>query len=116
MAMPVGLQVEGKKVLLTFTARMDKELAEDLSSYAVRACMIRWTHDYGTGEFKVESPNEKGWSTFSVASAKLLPDGKRVELEIPDLQPVHMMELKLDLETADGEAVITQINNTVHLN
>ena len=52
---------------------------------------------------------------MKVKSAKLLPDGKSVFVEIENLQPVHMMEIKLDLETEDGEEIITQINNTIHV-
>ena len=37
-----------------------------------------------------------------------------VFVEIDFLQPVHMMEIKLDLETEDGDEIVTTINNTIH--
>jgi hypothetical protein len=51
---------------------------------------------------------------MDVIAAKLQDDGKTVSLTIKDMQPVHEMEISIDLETVDGEEIITKIHNTVH--
>ena len=116
--MPASLKVRDGGIEIGFTQKLDKELAEDVESFAVKAADLAWTHDYGTREFQIglrESlTKELGWSTLKVTSAKLLPDGKSVFIEIEFLQPVHMMEIKLDLETEDGQEIVTKINNTIH--
>ena len=75
--------------------------------------------DSGTGEYQVghrDSPGPpKGRTKFSVKSAELLPDGKSVFVEVDNLQPVHMMQIDLDLETDEGEEIVTKIWNTIHV-
>jgi len=44
-----------------------------------------------------------------------VPDGKSVFVEVENLQPVHMMQIDLDLETEEGEEIVTKIWNTIHV-
>jgi hypothetical protein len=106
VAMPNALKVVPGGLQIGFTTKLDPELANDPESYAVGGKAIQWTHNYGTGETKVP---------FSVASAKLQEDGRTVLLGIPEMKPVHMMEVSIDVETADGDEIITKIWNTVHV-
>ena len=48
-------------------------------------------------------------------AAKLLPDGKTVFLKVPSIGPAHQMEIAIDVETEDGDEIITKIWNTVHV-
>jgi glucose/arabinose dehydrogenase len=113
VAMPSGLHAVPGGLKISFTQALDEELAEDPESFGVKACNIRWTHDYGSGEYLVDG-DSKGWTPFKVKSAKLGDDGKSVTLEIPGIQPVHMMEITIDVETEDGDEIITKINSTLH--
>ena len=119
VAMPSSLKVRGGGIEIGFTQKLDRELAEDPDSFAIRAADLAWTHDYGTREFQVGSrksgKRKSGWSSLKVTSAKLLPDGSSVFIKVENLQPVHMMEIKLDLETEDGAEIVTRINNTIHV-
>jgi hypothetical protein len=118
VAMPNALKVRDGGIEIGFTQKLDAELAEDPESYAISGSDLRWSHDYGTNEYMIghrdsaEPPT--GRSKFEVTSAKLLPDGKSVFVAIADLQPVHMMQIDLDLETEDGTEIRTKINNTIH--
>ena len=58
---------------------------------------------------------KKGRTKFEVKSAKLSPDGKSVFVAIANLQPVHMMQIDLDLETEEGDEIVTKIHNTIHV-
>ncbi|MFT4547220.1 MAG: hypothetical protein ACI8XO_004625 [Verrucomicrobiales bacterium] len=119
VAMPSSLNVRNGGIEIGFTQKLDQELAEDVESYSIKASDLAWTHDYGTREFEIgyrdSITKELGATTFEVISAKLLPDGKSVFIQLELLQPVHMMEIKLDLETEDGEEIVTKINNTIHV-
>ncbi|MFT5121978.1 MAG: glucose/arabinose dehydrogenase [Kiritimatiellia bacterium] len=114
VAMPAGLHAVPGGLAIRFTQALDRELAEDTSSYGVKACNIHWTHDYGSAEYLVGKDDTKGWTPFTVKSARLSADGKTVTLEIPDIEPVHMMEISIDVETKDGDEIITKINSTLH--
>ncbi len=104
--MPNGLNVKKDGIILHFTSTLDKELAEDPGSYSIRSSNITWSHNYGSGE--------KDQKTYKVESAKLLGDGKSVQLKVPTIGPAHQMEISIDVETEDGDEIITKIWNTVH--
>ena len=119
VAMPNSLEVRDGGIEIGFTRKLDRELAEDPESYALSGSDLRWSQDYGTAEFEVghrdSESSPKGRTKFEVTAAKLLDDGRSVFVEIADLQPVHMMEIGLDLETEDGDEIVTKIWNTIHV-
>jgi len=119
VSMPSSLKVRDGGLEIGFTQKLDRELAEDPESFNLSGSDLRWTHDYGTGEFQVGHRNSagppKGRTKFPVKSAKLLPNGKSVFVEVENLQPVHMMQIDLDLETDAGEEIVTKIWNTIHV-
>jgi hypothetical protein len=45
----------------------------------------------------------------AIKSARLLPDGRSVFLEIPGLKPVMQMEVKYSLNAADGKSLRNQL-------
>ena len=64
VVMPKGLRIKSNGIEIDFTAKLDKELAEDRTSYSIRSSNIRWTHGYGSGD--------QDKKTYEVKSAKLL--------------------------------------------
>ena len=119
VAMPKSLNVRDGGIEIGFTRKLDQELAEDPESFAISGSDLRWTHAYGTGEFQVGHRDSgsppKGRTKFQVKSARLLPGGQSVFLQVDNLQPVHMMQIDLDLETVEGEEIVTKIWNTIHV-
>jgi hypothetical protein len=119
VAMPKSLHVRKGGIEIGFTQKLDKELAEDPESFAISGSDLKWSQTYGTDEYEVghrDSANPpKGRTKFEVSSAKLLPDGQTVFVAIENLEPVHMMEIDLDLETVDGDEIVTKIWNTIHV-
>ncbi len=117
--MPRTLKVRDGGIEIGFIQKLDKELAEDPESFSISGSDLRWTHDYGTGEFQVGHRDSagppKGRTKFPITSAKLLPDGKSVFIEVENLQPVHMMQIDVDLETTEGDEIVTKIWNTIHV-
>jgi hypothetical protein len=104
--MPKGLNIKKDGIIIHFTSKLDKELAEDPGSYSIRSSNITWSHNYGSGD--------KDQKTYKVESARLLDDGKSVQLKVPTIGPAHQMEISIDVETEDGDEIITKIWNTVH--
>ena len=117
--MPSALEVRDGGIMISFTEKLDKALAEDPASYALSGSDLRWTHAYGTSEYQTGHRNSdeppKGRTRFTVESARLLPDGKSVFLKVTDLRTVHMMEINIDLETESGDEIVTKIWNTIHV-
>ena len=51
---------------------------------------------------------------MAIASAKLRPDRKTVFLEIPDLRPVMQMQVRANVDAADGTTIEQTIYLTIH--
>ena len=117
VAMPVGMKTSGTGIELTFSDKLDAELADDPTSYSIKAADIKWTHGYGTAEYQIGNrggQQQKGWTTMKVTGAKLQADGKTVKISVDNMQPVHMIEISVDLETSEGDEIITKLWGTIH--
>jgi hypothetical protein len=112
--MPKGLNVHVNGIRVSFTDALDKELAEDLESWAVEQWNYRWTSKYGSKEYSVKEPEKQGHDPVKVRSATLLRDGKSVFLEIDGLQKVMQMKIAYDLASTDDEDIVGAIYNTIH--
>lgn len=118
--MPVSMKTTAKGMQLTFSEKLDAELANDPKSYAVKGADIWWSHNYGSAEYQLSqrdvdvTKKKQGWTTLKVKSAKLQDDGKTVFVEIENFQPAHELEFSVDLETTDGDAIIHKMYFTVH--
>ncbi|MCM8538087.1 MAG: DUF1080 domain-containing protein [Lentisphaeraceae bacterium] len=125
--MPKNLRVGAKGIFIEFTTPLDKELAEDTSSYSIQCWNYLWGPQYGSGEFSAlkpdkkalksglikESKNHRQRDSIKVKKASLLKDEKTVYLEF-DVQEVMQMQIKVDVESKDGDAIIYDIYNTIN--
>ena len=111
---PVGVNVHANGIKLSFTCALDKETAADTGSYSILQWNYRWAAEYGSRQWSANDPTRQGYDALEVKSARLLPDGKSVFLEVPDLKPVMQMQIGYDLEAADGTQVRGDVYNTVH--
>ena len=104
--MPSSLKVKPNGLEIGFTQPLDKAAAEDAEGYAIKGQQIQWTHRYGSRETKVKG--------LEVTSAKLLPDGKSVFVEVKGLKPIHQVQLRLDIKADDGQRIKDTIYHTIH--
>lgn len=114
VSMPRSLNIHENGIRVGFTQQLDKELAEDLDSWQIEQWNYQWTSKYGSKEYKVSEPSATGHDKVEVRSARLLPGGLEVFLEIPNLAPVMQMKIEFDLETANGDEMIGALHNTIH--
>ena len=112
--MPSGLNVHKDGIKLSFTCPLDPETAGDPGSYSVLRWNYRWAAEYGSRQWSLTDPAKQGYDTMVVKSAKVLPDGKSVFLEVEDVRPVMQMQIGYDVEAGDGTQVRGEIYNTVH--
>ncbi len=111
---PKNLHVKPNGVEITFTDALDATYAQDEQNYGVEQWNYRWTRDYGSKEYSVEQPDQIKHDPVTLKSIKVSADRKTVFLEIPDLQPVMQMRVKLNLRAADGTPVNQTLWNTIH--
>ena len=112
--MPSGLNAHRDGLKLTFTCPLARDVAEDVGSWSILRWNYHWTAEYGSRQWSVTDPSKQGYDTMEVKSAKLLPDGKSVFLEVDDMRPVMQMQIGYDVEAEDGTQVRGEIYNTIH--
>ena len=112
--LPSALHVSRDGLRLTFTAPLEAASAADEQNYAIEQWNYEWTENYGSPEFSVADPRRPGHDPVLIRSAKLLPDGKTVFLELPQLKPVMQMKIRFRLKAADGAPVEQEIYSTIN--
>ena len=96
------MKVHANGIRLTFSTALDKKIAEDIESWSAEQWNYKWSATYGSKDWSVQDPTRQGRDKITIQSAKLLPDGKSVFLQIP-VQPVHSMAIRYNLDTAAGK-------------
>ncbi|NQZ59602.1 MAG: hypothetical protein HRT88_19295, partial [Lentisphaeraceae bacterium] len=109
----IAMKTNPQGLTLTFSDALDAELANDPTSYSLKAANIKWTGGYGSKDYLLDG-TKQGWTQLKVKYAKLQKDGKSVFLEIENFQPAHQLELSYDLEATDGQEMIDKFWFTIH--
>ncbi|WP_193214297.1 DUF6797 domain-containing protein [Luteolibacter marinus] len=124
---PDKLEITATGVRLRFETELDEELATDPESYSAQ----RWDYvrgpQYGSGEFSVdnvdaearkvalekESKDQHKRDDVTISAARLLEDGKTVEIDLEGHKPSMSLKVGWDLEDADGEILEGDLHATV---
>ena len=111
---PVELHAHENGLRITFSEPLDPIAANDPGSYGVSQWNYRYAEAYGSKDWSVREPNRAGRDDVQVKSARLLPDGRTVFLEIPGLIPVMQMRVRYSLRGTDGGTVRSELHNTIN--
>ena len=101
--LPIAWRAHSNGLAITFSRPLERASAEDAGSFGVTQWNYRYAAQYGSKDWSVANPEKQGRDEVEVKSARLLPDGKTVFLEIPELRLVMQMEVKYSLNSADGK-------------
>ncbi len=109
---PIGFQVFKNGIQINFTTELDPAAIIPKNFFA-----HQWNYEYakryGSPEFSVREPKKLGHDIVKISSAKLLEDKKSIFLEIPDLEPVMQMHIRMHLATTEGESYRTDLFPTI---
>ncbi len=124
---PDKLEITEKGVRIRFEQALDKELASDPESYSAQ----RWNYvrgpQYGSGEFSADQPDDVAQKialekeskethkrdNVKISAARLLDDGKTVELDLEGHKPSMQLKVAWDLESADKQVLKGDLHATV---
>jgi len=115
LTMQNKLHVTDKGITIGFTGELDAASASDAANYAIQQYNYRWTSAYGSDKYKVSDPKVKGKDPVEIKSVTVAPDKKSIFLEVPGLQPVMQMEIKMNIKAADGSSVPADLGNTINV-
>lgn len=99
--LPVGFRVHENGVAVEFSAELNHETAAQAASHFAQCWNYRYSGAYGSPEFSTKHFGIRGHDPLKIESAHVLPDGKTLFLQIPELQPVNQLHLRL--QSAAGE-------------
>ena len=104
-----------KGLRLTFTHALDAKEAADAENFSARRWNYLRSSNYGSGTYEVKNPEKKGREKVAVQSARLLPDGRTVEIDIEDFRPVNQLEIKFKLKAKDGTEINQEFQCSVNV-
>jgi glucose/arabinose dehydrogenase len=114
VCMPVAVKTHPRGLDITFSEPLDQATATDAENWAVEQWNYQWSAKYGSPDFKVSDPKEKGHDSVPVQYINLSADKKTVSLSLPDVKPVMQMGLKFKIKSADGASVQQELDYTIH--
>lgn len=111
---PVGLEVKGNTLRLTFSRPLEARSVGATENFAAAWWNYKWSGEYGSKRWKVSDPHTEGQDNVPIRSAKLLADGRTVELTFDKLVPVMQMMVGYNLTNTDGQPVTGAVYLTIH--
>lgn len=111
---PTALEVKGNTIRLTFSRALDAKAVASPDNYRCARWNYRWSGDYGSKRWKPSDPKAEGQDAVPVRAAKLLADGRTVELTFAALEPVMQMQVGYNLKATSGAAVVGSVFLTIH--
>jgi hypothetical protein len=115
VTMQTSLRVTNRGIHIGFSNPVEAASAGNAENYSIQQYNYHWTKDYGSPEFKVSDPNQKGRDSLDVKSVRVSDDRKEVFLEVPGLQPVMQMRIKMNLKADNGFPIPNEIGNTINV-
>jgi putative heme-binding domain-containing protein len=92
---PVGYHVYQNGVRVQFAEPVDSSFAANTKNHFAQCWNYRYSGAYGSPEFSPSHQGVRGHDPLVIKSVQILPDGHSIFVELPDLQPVSQLHLRL---------------------
>lgn len=99
--LPIGFRVHENGVVVKFSSDLERASAARADGHFAQCWNYRYSGAYGSPEFSTKHFGIQGHDALKIASAHVLDDNRSLFLEIPDIQPVNQLHLRL--RSARGE-------------
>ncbi len=106
---PSGFRVHQNGIRINFTSKLSKDSVEDASRYFAHAWNYEYAKRYGSPEFSAKDPQSLGHDPVGISSVKLLEGGDSIFVEMPGMEPVMQIHLRMHLKSADGHEFKTDL-------
>ena len=106
---PRGLQVHENGIRIDFATKLDPAETAKLSNYFAQAWNYEYAKRYGSPEFSVKNPKSLGHDHVKIRSVKLLRSQQSIFVEIPSLEPVMQLHIRMHLKGQDGHKFKTDL-------
>lgn len=106
---PIGFQVYQNGLRIDFDEALDPQAALTLENVFAQQWNYKYSPAYGSPEYSIQYPDTYGHDPVEILSAKLINDGKSIFLEMPTIQPVMQLYVRMHLPFANGQVHKTQL-------
>jgi len=108
--LPVACRVHQNGVSLSFSRSVDKDVAANVKNHFAQAWNYRYSAGYGSPEFSPRHPGTPGHDPVTIAAAHVLKDGKSLFLEMPEIQPVNQLHLRLRVDSGPAQDLFLTVH------
>ena len=109
--LPTRIRAHQNGVALEFSSQLDPELASQTKNHFAQCWNYRYSSAYGSPEFSTKHMGVKGHDVLAIEGAHVGSDGATLFLEIPDIQPVNQLHLRIQT----NHELFRDIFATVHM-
>jgi azurin len=95
---PIDFHVHENGIRVTFTQPVEEAIARDVKNHFAQAWNYRYSSAYGSQEYSPRHPGTPGHDHWAIRGVHVLPGGRSLFVEIPDLQPVNQLHLRLRVD------------------
>ena len=110
--LPTGWTAHRNGLLIELTQSLDPASAQPENFFA-QTWNYEYSDSYGSLEYSLAQPDLPGHDPLSIRSVHLLEGGKKLFVEIPDLQPAMQVQLYGELQDASGEEFVLDLYPTI---
>ena len=103
---PNGFQVFENGIKIDFT---DKLNAPEAKKFFAQQWNYEYAKRYGSPEFSKDKPDSLGHDHLKIRSVKLLDGGSSIFVELPDLEAVMQLHIRMHLTAANGHEFKTDL-------
>ncbi len=100
--LPTGFHVHENGIRVTFAEPVAPSIATDAGQHFAQCWNYRFSGAYGSPEYSTTHPGVAGHDPLVITAAHVLDDNCSVFLEIPDLQPVSQLHLRMHVNADDA--------------
>jgi putative heme-binding domain-containing protein len=93
--LPIDFKVHSNGVLVRFSNPVDLEVAQETSNHFAQVWNYRYSQAYGSPEYSTKHQGMLGHDTLTISKVAVTDNGRSVFLEIPDIQPVNQLHLRI---------------------
>ncbi len=106
LLVPISMVAEENGIRLIFNEALDPKTTQDIRNYEINTWDIVRSKKYGSDRF-----NEK---SLKVREINLSEDAKSILIEIPEIKPTWIMEIKYQLRSATGIEFKGALQNSIY--
>ena len=111
---PENLTVEPDGIRIHFRTALAPNSATNPANYEIEQWNYRWTRNYGSPDYKISNPDQKGHDSIRVERVILDDTGRTVLLRLSPFHPAMQSALTYRLHDAEGNSISDTLYHTIH--